>query len=215
MFHNAAANKVGPASQSYHYQRHQPEQTLLYQIIEKHYPAFTTHLAQQGIELPGFILPLPPDGKAHWSDVKTTYEVTIDRPIEDVFAVLAAVERYHEWLPPSETFVRTELADDEPIKQGATYIDYQTKGVQMPGSVHLYQPPTRIGFSQQLSLPLGARVFVTMEYTLTSDGNGTHVLREYVFRMPLLLRPMERVLKGKILEENDRIVAALKRALET
>jgi hypothetical protein len=28
------------------YQRHRPEQTLLYQIIDEYYPAFTAHLAE-------------------------------------------------------------------------------------------------------------------------------------------------------------------------
>jgi hypothetical protein len=30
------------------YQRHRPEQTLLYRIIEQHYPAFVDHMAGQG-----------------------------------------------------------------------------------------------------------------------------------------------------------------------
>ena len=37
------------------YQRHRPEQTLLYQIVEQHYPAFTAHLAERGKELPGYV----------------------------------------------------------------------------------------------------------------------------------------------------------------
>ena len=37
------------------YQRHRPEQTLLYQIVEEYYPAFTAHLAEQGRELPGYV----------------------------------------------------------------------------------------------------------------------------------------------------------------
>jgi hypothetical protein len=37
------------------YQRHRPEQTLLYQIVEQHYPAFTAHLAERGRELPGYV----------------------------------------------------------------------------------------------------------------------------------------------------------------
>ncbi len=146
--------------------------------------------------------------------METNYEVTIDRPVDDVFAVLSAVERYHEWLPPSETFVRTELADDQPIKQGATYVDYQTYGVEMPGEVHIYEPSNSIGFRQQLPMPLGLTVSVRIEYTLTADGDGTRVQRHHVFRLPLLLRPMELLLKGKIVKENNRIVAALKCAVE-
>ncbi|MBT3044476.1 MAG: hypothetical protein KME67_16570 [Candidatus Thiodiazotropha sp. (ex Codakia orbicularis)] len=34
------------------YQRHRPEQTLLYQIIERHYPQFRDVMAAQGNPLP-------------------------------------------------------------------------------------------------------------------------------------------------------------------
>ena len=37
------------------YQRHRPEQTLLYRIVDEYYPAFTAHLAEQGRELPGYV----------------------------------------------------------------------------------------------------------------------------------------------------------------
>jgi hypothetical protein len=37
------------------YRRHRPEQTLLYRIVDEYYPAFTTHLTEQGRELPGYI----------------------------------------------------------------------------------------------------------------------------------------------------------------
>jgi hypothetical protein len=34
------------------YERHKPEQTLIYQIIEKYYPQFLTHMGQQDKGLP-------------------------------------------------------------------------------------------------------------------------------------------------------------------
>lgn len=37
------------------YQRHRPEQTLLYRIVEQHYPVFFTHLAGQGRGLPEYV----------------------------------------------------------------------------------------------------------------------------------------------------------------
>jgi len=37
------------------YQRHRPEQTLLYQIIERYYPAFVGHLAEVGKQLPAHV----------------------------------------------------------------------------------------------------------------------------------------------------------------
>ena len=37
------------------YERHQPEQTLLYQLVETHYPALVDQLAQQGKSLPDHV----------------------------------------------------------------------------------------------------------------------------------------------------------------
>lgn len=37
------------------YQRHRPEQTLLYQIVDEYYPAFAALMAGQGKELPGYV----------------------------------------------------------------------------------------------------------------------------------------------------------------
>jgi ribosomal protein S27E len=37
------------------YERHQPEQTLLYQLVEAHYPALVDQLAQQGKSLPDHV----------------------------------------------------------------------------------------------------------------------------------------------------------------
>ena len=43
------------ASQSPNYERHQPEQTLLYQLAEQHYPAFKASMEAQGQYLPRYI----------------------------------------------------------------------------------------------------------------------------------------------------------------
>jgi hypothetical protein len=37
------------------YERHKPEQTLLYQIIEKYYPQFLSHMGQQDKCLPKYV----------------------------------------------------------------------------------------------------------------------------------------------------------------
>ena len=37
------------------YERHRPEETLLYQLIETHYPAFRAQLEAQGQTLPAFV----------------------------------------------------------------------------------------------------------------------------------------------------------------
>jgi hypothetical protein len=37
------------------YVRHRPEQMLLYQLIEQHYPVFLDHLAAEGRSLPEYV----------------------------------------------------------------------------------------------------------------------------------------------------------------
>jgi len=37
------------------YARHRPEQTLLYQHVERHYPAFISQLSAEGITLPSTV----------------------------------------------------------------------------------------------------------------------------------------------------------------
>ena len=51
----AAARTATRDGDAGRYQRHRPEQTLLYQIIEEYYPAFAAHLAAQGGELPAYV----------------------------------------------------------------------------------------------------------------------------------------------------------------
>jgi len=55
MPHTAAARNAEGDRSAGRYQRHRPEQTLLYRIVEQHYPAFTAHLAEQGRGLPEYV----------------------------------------------------------------------------------------------------------------------------------------------------------------
>ena len=41
------ADDAPPGAQG-HYERHRPEQTLLYQVIAQHYPAFVARLTAEG-----------------------------------------------------------------------------------------------------------------------------------------------------------------------
>jgi len=55
MTRTAAARSATQDRDAGRYQRHRPEQTLLYRIIEQHYPAFTEQLAAQGTALQGYV----------------------------------------------------------------------------------------------------------------------------------------------------------------
>ena len=49
------ASDKGCDSDAFHYQRHQPEQTLLYRLIEQYSPQFTAQLSEQGKVLPDHV----------------------------------------------------------------------------------------------------------------------------------------------------------------
>jgi len=51
----AAARTATRDEEAGRYQRHRPEQTQLYRIVEEYYPAFAGHLVAQGRELPGYV----------------------------------------------------------------------------------------------------------------------------------------------------------------
>lgn len=44
-----------PADHPVHYERHRPEHTLLYQLVEEYYPAFKADLEAQGTALPHYV----------------------------------------------------------------------------------------------------------------------------------------------------------------
>ena len=51
----AAAGSRDKEAGAYRYQRRQPENTLLYRIVERHYPGFTAYLEEQGAILPRYV----------------------------------------------------------------------------------------------------------------------------------------------------------------
>ena len=51
----AAARTADREGSAGRYQRHRPEHTLLYQIVDEYYPAFAALMAEQGRELPGYV----------------------------------------------------------------------------------------------------------------------------------------------------------------
>jgi hypothetical protein len=55
MPHVSAARMASRERDAGRYQRHRPEQTLLYQIVDEYYPAFAALMAEQGKELPGYV----------------------------------------------------------------------------------------------------------------------------------------------------------------
>jgi ribosomal protein S27E len=52
----SANRQASPGPGTHRYRRHRPEQTLLYQIVAQHYPAFVGQLAAQSTTLPKYVV---------------------------------------------------------------------------------------------------------------------------------------------------------------
>ena len=55
MAYRPAGRKARPGQGVQHYERHRPAQTLLYQLVEQHYPGFVAELTTQRTPLPEYV----------------------------------------------------------------------------------------------------------------------------------------------------------------
>jgi len=55
MEYASAGLEVGAVSKGFRYERHRPEHTLLYQLVEQYYPELVELMAIQGNPLPGYV----------------------------------------------------------------------------------------------------------------------------------------------------------------
>jgi hypothetical protein len=55
MAHWPAGTEASVGESGYRYERHRPEHTLLYQLVDGYYPAFVAQLGAQGKELPEYV----------------------------------------------------------------------------------------------------------------------------------------------------------------
>jgi len=55
MAYTSAGREAVLGAEAHRYERHRPEQTLLYQLVEEHYPAFVAALAAEGREVPAYV----------------------------------------------------------------------------------------------------------------------------------------------------------------
>jgi uncharacterized protein YndB with AHSA1/START domain len=147
--------------------------------------------------------------------IQLELEREIGRPIEEVFARLADIDRYREWLPKSLIFKGGGLvAPDEAVARGTEFVDVTPLG-KLRGEVTSFEPPTGIGFEQTLRR-WGKPVLISHpSYQLSATDRGTHVSHQgeaELFGALTFTEPLVRVLA---IRERTRIVDELKRSLES
>src|SRR3954447_26193688 len=137
---------------------------------------------------------------------------TIDRPISDVFALLADLDGYGTWMRRTGLFRRSGQTSDGPLGLGTTYFDATRMGT-FRGEVTDYEPPTRIVFRETLRWFGSDLMEARPGYILKADGDKTlvhHVAEGELFGMMRVMKPVAALLARS---ERDRTVESLRRSL--
>jgi uncharacterized protein YndB with AHSA1/START domain len=78
--------------------------------------------------------------------VEFELERIVRAPVDQVFARLADIERYHEWMPAKGTMLkRTQLTSAGEPGPGTTFLDETTYG-PTPGEIVEFDPPHTLVF---------------------------------------------------------------------
>ena len=137
-------------------------------------------------------------------------EADINCPVETIFGLIVDFNRQGRWLSESSAFKGTTEVSTDPVRLGTTYREPGPLGVRN-GVVTEFEPPTRITFRQPMTLKLHAGTLdITLRYTLTPQGTGTHVRRVCTLGLPPHLAPFKPVFVRAFRAESGRTLVALK-----
>ena len=139
---------------------------------------------------------------------------TIDRPISDVFALLADLDGYRTWMRRTGLFRRSGQTSDGPLGLGSAYFDATRMGT-FRGEVTEYQPLARIGFRETLRWFGSDLMEARPEYLLEADRDRTivqHIAEGELFGVMRLMKPVAALLARS---ERTRTLKSLRRSLES
>jgi len=148
------------------------------------------------------------------SIVRFEREITVQRPAEEVFERLADLSGYGRWMHRTGLFRRCAPTSDTPLGPGTTYRDHTWMGTFV-GEISEFQPPTRIAFSETLTVFGRPLTRARPEYDLRDQGSGTvvhHVAVGELYGWMRLMKPAAAWLANS---ERSRTLNSLKRSLET
>ena len=138
------------------------------------------------------------------------FSTDIQRPRDVVFNLIADLANYQQWLTPSNIYTGTFEIIESPVILGTTYRDSNT----MYGKVIAYQAPTLITFQQGTKNP-GLHITIGYELSAGNTGGDTHLVRTVTIVTARLYRLFQPIAVIGIRQENERILLAMKRYLET
>jgi hypothetical protein len=148
------------------------------------------------------------------------YGSRVAAPPATLFALLSDLPSYALWLPGSVHFAETTDVEPDPVRLGSRYHDGRPgeAGKDWWGKVIGFQPPGSLDFHHTIQVSqLKATVDVHIHYSLEEVDGGTQVTRWLVLdiTMPILFRPLRRLIIRSFDEENVRTMAAVKKYAET
>lgn len=127
-----------------------------------------------------------------------------------VFDLIVDFDGYSKWLTGSSAYHGTHEISVNPVVLGTTYREPGPFGIRN-GEVTELERPNKVAFHQPMTMKFGAGVIdVTVRYTLTPNGDGTHVRRVVSVELPWQLKPFAKVVLPQFRDESARTLAALK-----
>jgi uncharacterized protein YndB with AHSA1/START domain len=141
---------------------------------------------------------------------------TVRAPIDDVFARLADIDGYNEWMPQKGSLLRrTQQTSPGPPALGTTFLDETTTG-PTPGRIEEFDPPRRIVFHWWDKSRFGRlRLEGWPGYTLEPSAEGTTLVHHHA-RMHThgIYRPATPFLRRVAMRERSVTLAALAESFE-
>ena len=137
-------------------------------------------------------------------------EAEIMWPAEKIFDLIIDLRGQDRWLTKSSSYKGTQDVSENPCALGTTFREPGPFGVRN-GTVTELERPTKITFHQPMTMKLHAGILdVVMRYTLTPQGESTHVRRGVTLGFPRTLRPFRPILVNAFRVESARTLVALK-----
>jgi hypothetical protein len=131
-----------------------------------------------------------------------------------LFGLLADMPNYGRWLPGSAAYGRTTDVEPYPVQLGSRYHDGKPDepGKDWWGEVTGFVPPGSLDFHHTIPVrQLRATVDAHIHYSIEAVGAATRVNRWLLLDidMPVVARPLRRLIISNFDKENVRTMAAL------
>lgn len=147
------------------------------------------------------------------SVVRFESQTVVPGSVTEVFARLADLPRYEQWMHRNGLFRRCRLTSEAPVGKGTRYVDSTRMGT-FEGEVTEFVPPTRIAFQETLRW-FGSPVSRARPgYVLEGDDHETvihHVAIGELYGWMRLMRPAAAWMARR---ERTRTLTSLTRSFE-